>query len=218
MRSIESYGMALGLSIGEITRQVLLAQMEMTSPGRAEGLQQQRHLAQYELLRVEATRGQRRLNPDPDPSVDHRTAETRALGLLMEVLSPTQKRQFESSPERGYLAGWRAFAVIGSAGGRFLLLSGHDECPGGTYWSVLGVSSSGRLVDYCFQSVSDIPWPDRLLSWKLWIEANEPGFRKIAIASIEDTFLHEETRAIVRRARKLTNEMLQSTGPDGTDG
>lgn len=87
-------------------------------------------------------------------------AEARARGLLLSLMTETQRNQWEIH---------RAFGVIGSRGGRYMLTGN----------GVVGTTRG--YASYCLQSKRLLPEWDSVIARKTWIEADEPTFRLLAV-------------------------------------
>jgi len=100
-----------------------------------------------------------------------KSANRRAMGLLLSMLTPVQKRQRRRTR-------FKAFGVIGSNGGEYVL----DEA--GVYQSGSERIGGGHTIEHwCLQSVPMLPYADVILMKKLLLEGDEDRFRSTAIPS-----------------------------------
>lgn len=103
-----------------------------------------------------------------DASSDSNLAKTKqqkARRLLLSLLTPAQRSQFRRT---------NSFIALGSHGGTYLLSSGERVAYG---------MHGTQMRSYCYQPSKWVPHYDVLLSWKMFIESDEDGFRKGAIPS-----------------------------------
>lgn len=125
--------------------------------------------------------------------VPDKDASDRALQVLTETLTPVQLRQWNAK---------RAFAVVGSSGGRYLI----EE----RFAQFLGLDQGGRLSRYCAQPTDSwTPHWDRLLAWKLWLETDERTFLGIANVFPEESQWPESKdlrRAILSQVAEVLAE------------
>ena len=135
----------------------------------------------------------------PAPVDERARAARRARRLLLRHLTPVQRAQRRRNSGDRYPIG-----VIGSNGGRYII-----DADGAVY----GLYRNG-VSYFCIQPTRfgfDMPYEDHVLAKMLWIQANEKGFREIAIRSPEriwsGNIADPDNRHLLNLVKVLTNEV-----------
>lgn len=118
-------------------------------------------------------------------------AQKRAQSLLLDVLSPVQRMQYDK---------YGHFLVIGSLGGRYVLKSGES--------TPIGMPADGVISRFCLQPRDHLtPFSDRLIAWKAWIEADELTFLRRANRFPEEHTTHDKVK---REINRLTSQVQKA--------